>query len=214
MKGRREAVYRHRLMGALIGVLVLMILFVHWKGTPRDASLRDELQFRNTREVVLELPPTTTHERVPSAPSRPRMPVPVPSDEVVRDPVELSDAEWVLDEVPEIGEGTGASGESEIPVSNPDRPARITHIVEPPRSDIPEPFRGEIIVHVRVVLNASGEVVTTTLESIENRNGDSVETTEEAWITRVLEAASKWRFRPAEHQGRNVWTETVIPFYL
>lgn len=201
-------------MGSMIVVLSVFILFVHWKPTHRDSIRNQQIDFGSEQVATLELPPSTTHRVIETAPSRPVTPVPVPVDEILVDPIELPDAELNLDEVLDLSQSS-SSGEGErMLVSEPQQPARISHIVEPSQSIVPEPYRGRVVVDVRLLIGPDGLVEQASIVRLTSSGEEQSANETESWLDLVLDAAYQWRFRPAVDQGRAVWSETVIQFHL
>lgn len=198
----------------MILVLVLLILFVHWKPTQRESGRNEQIDFGGERVATLELPPSTTHRVIQPAPSRPVTPVPEPVDEIVADPIDLPDAELNLDDALELSQSSSqGEGERRL-VDDPEQPARITQIVEPSRSIVPEPYRGRVVVDVRLVIGSDGEVEEATLVRLTTSEEDPLSIETESWLDSVLDAAYQWQFRPALDQGEEVWSETIIQFHL
>lgn len=214
MDATRNMTHRHRFMGSMILVLVTLILLVQWKPWLRESVRHQEIDFGGERTAMLELPPSTTHRTVDFSPSRPVTPVPVPDDQIIEDPVELPDAELNLEEGLELSQPSSRGEGERVPVPNPEQPARITHIVEPSRSIVPDGYRGRVVVDVRLLIDPDGEVEEARLLRVTTSDGEVLSVEAESWLDSVLDAAYQWRFRGAEEQGESVWSETTIQFHL
>ncbi|MEX0593923.1 MAG: hypothetical protein WD115_04045 [Balneolaceae bacterium] len=206
--------HRHRFMGSMILVLVLIILFVHWTPMQRESTRKQEIDFGRERTAPLELPPSTTHRTVDVLPSRPVTPVPVPDDEIIQDPLELPDAELNLEEALDLSQPSSRGEGERIPVTDPEQPARILQIVEPSRSSVPDEYRGAVVVDVRLLIRPDGGVDEARLLQVTTRDGTVLSMDSEPWLDSVLDAAYQWRFRAAEEEGESVWSETTIQFHL
>ncbi|MGM0506167.1 MAG: hypothetical protein ACQER4_03130 [Bacteroidota bacterium] len=206
--------HRHRFMGSMILVLVILILLVQWKPAKRESARHQEIDFGGERTNTLELPPSTTHRIIEPTPSRPVTPIPVPDDEIIEDPVELPDAELNLDEALESSQPSSQGEGDRVPVADPEQPARIVQIVEPSRSSVPEEYRGRVVVDVRLLIGPDGTVEEARLLRISAGDEETLSVESEPWLNSVLDAAFQWQFRAAEDENRAVWSETTIQFHL
>lgn len=192
-------------------VLILFILLFR-------ISPKISIDSRNTQRILLNEPFTidlidiTTQSAPLASPPKPRVPVDVTQDPIIdeTDLDPLFDFEFIFEslESPTLGVGTGSApgeGKGEI-VRDPQRPPRVQRIVEPVSPD--QSIRAEITA--LLTINPSGKVMDVEFQNIRiyNELTQQFETATEinpAFLDATEYAALQWIFRPATHQGKEVW---------
>lgn len=212
---RIESEYRVRILGALVGVLVVAVGLVHlWPpslGGERDLPFSDRPQ-----EVidVEEIVPTTQSEAAPPPPA-PLPPVVVPNDVLIEEPMTFDDGPLPI---ADASDDTRLSpGDTGPPTASrlPDVDARLVRAVQPdyPAAARDEGVRARVLVAVRV--DARGRVSEASVVERWRLSDDVTEAVAALQFgleDAALDAARRSLFRPAESGGRPVATETTITF--
>ncbi|MCR9131911.1 MAG: hypothetical protein NXI08_05035 [bacterium] len=200
--------YHHRVMGALIvSLLILIAVFKFWPEQERKVNVfifpEDEVLF--VEEMVI-----TKQANAPASPPRPQVPIPVPNDVVIEEEIEFPEFDTMifLDSL-SIAETTGQTGNENRISGNPDRPPRISRIVEPTLSEEATKSELKSMILVNFTVNSNGTVREAYIAEIRKYKGNSdeyevVQDLGFGIIQDVLEAAYKWRFRPATENGERV----------
>lgn len=204
-----ESGYINRLLLSVLAIQVAVLcLFKFW---PADA--RQEVSYRDEpprQEVLIDEIQITEQRSSPPPPPKPRIPQPVPSDEIIE-----YDPDFELDlEVPEmpdleVGTGTAMDGEEASIVSNPQIPPTVVRIVEASSPEgVPPELKGNIEMIVNFLVDKQGRVEEASIIEIRRYNGEGdyevLEFIEYGLMDAVLRAALQWRFRPARQNGEPV----------
>lgn len=204
----RDLAYRNRLLTALAGVQLLLLLAIRIApartGAPEPrfspAPAGDPFAIEAIA-VTRQAPPRV----VPMPPS---VPPPRLTDRVIEDPLDLPE-EWFEFTSPPLDTGGGLDSEGDPIVTDPARPPVPIRIVEP-RSDglLPETYRSNVRVRVGFEVEKDGSVSRVVILTVELKNADGRFEPWSAIPERVLRevelAAGQWEFRPAVHQNRTV----------
>jgi hypothetical protein len=204
-----ETAYINRLLASVLAIqIVVLCLFKFW-----PADLQQEEPYRTEpprQEVLIDEIMITEQRSSPPPPPRPRIPQPVPTDEVIEyEP----DFELDLDtpDMPDLEPGTGTAmdGEESSIVSNPQIPPTVVRIVEASSPDgVPPELKGNIEMIVNFLVDKEGRVEEASIVEIRRYNGDGeyevLEFIEYGLMDAVLRAALQWRFRPARQGGEPV----------
>lgn len=192
---------------------VLILFIILFRFTPNiNINSVNAQNFVKNEPFQIDLIDITTQTAPLASPPKPQIPVDVTQDPII-DETDLDpifDLNFVFEslELPEFGVGTGfAPGEGigEI-IKDPQRPPRVQRIVEPVSPD--QSIRAEITA--LLTINPSGRVVDVEFQNIRvyNELTQQFETATEidpAFLDATEYAALQWIFRPATHQGKEVW---------
>lgn len=204
----RHIAYRTRFIGCLaLSLLLVVLLFRFFPRFPDEDPLFEDED--TLEEIAFDVVPQTEPQAQPPPPPSPRSPEPVPEDEVVEEEFELEDAEMAE----RFGDGEldmpGDEGDPDAVHENPSRPPNVMRIVEPVTPDQAREagIRARLVVTFEVSPQGTVQEVSISRRLIyDEEEGDYVEVDhighgiEDA----TLRAASQWRFRPAEDEGRAV----------
>lgn len=202
--------HEHIFMFSLILVELFCIALIHL--LPNTESETRQIEYYAPRaEFFVEDVIITKQPTAPASPPRPQVPVPVPNDQIVEEIIEFPDFDDLFSEDPiQIDEdGIGRKGDSGTVVGSPDQPPSVVRIVEPTIPDAAKraDIKAEIIVSFLVDTNGNVEEVI--FSEIRIYDGDTYEVVNDIGygiMEAIMEAASKWRFRPANHEGEPVKT--------
>jgi len=204
------------MLSLVIAQLLLIGIFKFW---PKEEEEETVYQEESVQQVTLiDEVEITVQESAPPAPPKPQIPQPVPDDEVVEEEIEF-DAELNLLDMPisDPGKGTGEFGDEDVIVSNPQLPPTVVKIVEAtPPSNVPQEFKGKLEMIVNFLVDKNGDVEEVSIVEIRKYNDDgSYETLpylQHGLMDAVLEAALRWKFRPARQNGEPVKSYTKQRF--
>lgn len=209
-----ELSYYHRIQLALICTLVVMNIafrittrpFISTVDSFRDISASEQVSFR---EVEI-----TVQKSAPAAPSTPQVPVPVPDHEIIEEE-EFDLTSLINDNFPEQSEftGMGTSEEEAKLVKSPDQPPGLKKIVEP---IVPKEAKNAGVkarIYVSFLVDEKGNVADVSVSRIELFDPSSgrfkvVNHVGYGLMGATMEAASRWKFKPARHNGKPVKTYT------
>jgi len=168
-----------------------------------------------------------THQGGSTTPPNPVVPIEVPNDKIIPDPLThiqnenlLAGDTLGLGNMPGGGSGSGAGqGEGNAIASNPDRPPTIVKIVEPaiPNKARQENIRAEVLVNFLVGKDGKPQDVSVAQIRVydqKQEKWETVSTIGHGIIDATLEAAAQWRFRPAQNNGKKVraYTQHIFTF--
>ena len=204
------------MLSLVIAQLLLIGIFKFW---PKEEEEETVYQEESVQQVTLiDEVEITVQESAPPAPPKPQIPQPVPDDEVVEEEIEF-DAELNLLDMPisDPGKGTGEFGDEDVIVSNPQLPPTVVKIVEAtPPSNVPPELKGKLEMIVNFLVDKNGDVEEVSIVEIRKYNDDgSYETLpylQHGLMDAVLEAALRWKFRPARQNGEPVKAYTKQRF--
>ncbi|MEP0164787.1 MAG: energy transducer TonB [Balneola sp.] len=212
----KQTEYQHRLMLCLMFSLIIMILiFKLWPHLVTENT--DKVYIEPTQEIFVEQSIATKQETTPASPPKPQIPVPVPTDEVIEEDIELLDFEDMLS-LEKLGEGeVGQTGDSDQPVASPQRSPTPLKIIEPATPE--EARNAEVIaeVYVTFLVDKKGIVEEIFISSIRKyeknaRDYEIVQQIGYGIMGASLTAAKKWRFNPAIDNGKPVKAYTTQVF--
>lgn len=214
---KRNHTYRNRILLSIVVAQLLAIgVFKFW---PDQKEKERVYQVDDSQEVALiDEMEITVQQSSPPAPPKPRIPTPVPDDEIIEEELEF-ESELNLLELPvtEPGQGTALRGDKESIVSNPQLPPTVVKIVEATTPEnVPSDLKGRLEFIVNFLVDKNGEVEEASIVEIRKYdNNGSYETMpfiKHGLMDAVLEAALRWKFRPARHQGDSVKSFTKQRF--
>lgn len=186
--------------------LIFILLFNFWPQFEFQETVFDNYAAREIDMDMVEI--TQQPVQSPPPPPTPQVPVPVPDDYIVDEILDLEDLSDV--DQPDFGDIDlpEAEGDEFAVHDNPQRPPNVTRIVEPVVSQ--EARRANIRAQIMVsfLVDESGVVEEVSIAEIRVFDEDDeyqvVEAIGYGLIEATLDAASKWRFRPAEDGGEQV----------
>lgn len=205
-------------MAALVmAQLLVLAVFNLWPVTEnvevyQDITVTDE-------NVALEDIQVTTQQSSPPPPPRPQVPRPVPNDEVIEEeivfedynPSDFADSLPVQD-VGQVGNRDGITG-------NPDVSPSVVRIVEfnTPEEAVKAGLRARIFINFLV--DREGNVEEAYIDHVEvyDREIDrfvEVDRLDYGITEKVLEAAMRWKFRPARKNGEPVKSYAIHSFTI
>jgi len=213
-----ELEHEHRFMMSLIcAQLIVLIIIKSWPATEIPTS--KVLDSFAEEVTYVENAIITKQTSAPAAPPRPRVPVPVPNDQVIEEEIEFPEFDDLISKFDAEGEEgfSEATGEGEF-VGSPERPPGLVRIVEP---TVPEAAkRADIKVRVLVtfLVGTKGEVEDFYISEIRlyNEDGSFEKVNEVGYgiMDAVLQAAAKWKFIAATDNGRPVKTYVENSFNI
>jgi hypothetical protein len=160
--------------------------------------------------ITVDVPERTRQRAGIGAPPKPVIPVPVPSDKLVEEVIELPEFRLDLN-LPTLTGLTiqGMPGEvGEGIVSNPARPASVLRIVEPIFPEEAKAAGIRAVIVVTFVVSSEGLVSDVSVNEIRQygKDGNYSVTNKIGYglVEATLRAALQWKFRPAQNQGKAV----------
>lgn len=200
--------YHHRIMGTIIlSQLLLISVFKFW---PEQEILRSVPVYFEREAFIVEEMIITRQANAPASPPKPQIPIPVPNDEVIEDIIEFPELEELISfDSLSVSTTTGQRGDEERISGNPDRPPRISRIVEPTLTAEARSSGIKAMVLVNFLVSSQGLVKEAYIAEIrlyegKTDNYEVVNDLQYGILQDVLEAAYKWRFRPAQEEDENV----------
>jgi hypothetical protein len=195
-------------MGTIIISQIFMIsVFKFWPEQEIESYV--PIFFEKEAFIVEEMI-VTKQTNTPASPPKPQIPIPVPNDIVIEDIIEFPELEELISfDSLSISITTGQRGDEERISGNPDRVPRISRIVEPTLTSEAMAAGIKSMVLVNFLVSSRGIVKEAYIAEIRLYEGSSeryevVKDLEYGILQDVLEAAYKWRFRPAEEDGEQV----------
>ncbi|MDX1639688.1 MAG: hypothetical protein R3281_17125 [Balneolaceae bacterium] len=204
-----EVPYRLKIMGGIIASELMMLMLVVWWPVQQRERPPQEISYSES-EIAIEQIQITTQESSPPPPPTPQVPVPVPDDQIIEeDPIVLEEIDLLDLPNPMEMEGTGVLGDADRVASSPHTPPSVVRIVEP---TVPEAAKKADIkaeIWVSFLVDKEGRVEEASIAQIKVYD-DKVKFSE--IVDRInyglpeatLEAALRWRFRPAQNNGEPV----------
>lgn len=214
---RSDATYRRRLLASAVVVLGLGIALVHlWPVLPPSAP---DFPFRERgpeRIEINEIQPTTqSRERTPPPPA-PVPPVVVPNDVVIEENIEFGDGTLTIEDPGDDERLQEGNSTVTTATRRPDTNARLFRAVQP---DYPSAARKRSVrarVRVAVQVSKTGRVeeaiVLKRWRLSDGGGALPVARLEYGLEEAALVAARQSRFRPAQHNGSPVASQTTLTF--
>jgi len=214
MQSRRRSYY-DRVLGALVGVLLLVIVLVRvWPATPEEpASL-----FRDRPSApiqVEDVQPTSQSQKQTPPPPAPLPPVVVPDEVLVTEDLDFGEAELRV-ETPEDDAQLQEGADRTTAARAPDTGARLLRNVQPtyPAAAQEDDVRARVEVEVKI--GTQGRVQSATIRKRWRLRSDgSPQRVAELGYgleDAALAAARRSLFQPARHRGTPVATRTILTF--
>lgn len=210
--------YRRRFLAALALVLGLGIAVVRWWPLPSASSPENPFRERGPERIQLkEIQPTAqeSRERTPPPPT-PVPPVVVPNEVVISEEIEFGEGRLDIEVPGEDERLREGSSETTSTAQRPDTDARLFRAVQP---DYPEAAREQSVrarVEVSVQVSKTGQVQEATVlkrwRLLDEGRARPVAHLKHGLEQAALVAARRSRFRPAQHNGTPVATQTTLTF--
>jgi len=196
------------IMGCIIvSELLMLSLILFWPVENTEETYQDIVYSES--EIAMEKIEITTQESAPPPPPAPLVPVPVPDDEVIEEEIVFEELELQELSKPMTLEGIGVLGEQDRVSANPQLPPSVVRIVEPtvPEAAKKADVRAEI--WVSFLVNREGIVEEASISQIKLFDKDEkkfmlVDRIDYGLAEATIEAALKWKFRPAKDEGELV----------
>lgn len=205
-------------MLSLICAELICLLILKW--WPVQVQPPQEYQEVYSNEIIyVENAIVTRQTSSPAAPPVPRVPVPVPNDEIIEEEIDFPDFDEIISKHDGDGEEgfSDALGEGEF-VGSPQQPAGLVRIVEPTVPEAAKRAGVKVRVKVTFLVGLKGNVEDYYISEIrvfdEAGNYELVKQIGYGIMEAVMEAAAKWRFTPARDQGRPVKTYVENSFNI
>ena len=200
--------YQHRVMVSIImAQLILISVFRLWPQMEEEEPVYQSIQ---KEAFIVEEMVVTKEANAPASPPKPQVPIPVPNDEVIEDIIEFPDIDDFFTQEPmDDGITTGQTGNDQRISGNPDRPPRVIRIVEPVLTEGAKRANIKAMIVVNFLVNGDGSVREAYIAEVRlfDDNGENYKVVPEigyGLMQATIEAALKWRFRPAEEEGDRV----------
>jgi len=209
--------YRRRFLVSLAVVLGLGIALVRWWPAPSPSSPDGPFRERGPERIQInEVRPTTqSRERTPPPPP-PVRPKVVPNDVVIEEEVEFDEGTLTIEDPSDDERLQEGNSETTTAARRPDTNARLFRAVQP---DYPSDAREESVqarVRVAVQVSKSGRVkeaaVLKRWRLSEDGRARLVARLRHGLEEAALGAARRSRFRPAQHNGAPVASQTTLTF--
>lgn len=207
-----DTAYLNRFLVYLAASLLLTIAaFKFWPSNEIGAfPLAVVSTFEEPLMIAVDVPERTRQRAGVGAPSKPVIPLPVPTDRLVEDVIELPEFRLDLNLQPLTGLTTqGMPGEAgDGIVSNPARPASVLRIVEPIFPEEAQAAGLRAVIVVTFVVSSEGLVSDVSVKEIRlySKDGNYSVTNKIGYglVEATLRAALQWKFRPAQNEGKAV----------
>lgn len=205
------------MVSIIVAQLILISTFKFW-----PASKKETVSFNqfDKKAIIVEEMIITKQANAPASPPKPQVPIPVPNDNILEEIIDFPELDNLLTiDLLSIENTTGQKGEEELISGNPDRPPRVVKIVEPvvPEGVKQAGIKATITVNFTVL--SDGSVKEAYIAEIRQykENGVDFEIVKDigfGLLEATLEAAYKWKFRPASERGENVgaYTQDIFTF--
>lgn len=201
----------------IISQLILICTFKFW---PETKVSETKIYTFDDSAIIVEEMIITKQSNAPASPPKPQVPIPVPSDIIIEDIVEFPEIDIFLNTDPlSLLESTGQRGEEERISGNPDRPPKVVKIVEPiiPEEAKQANIKAMILVNFVVLKDGTvKEAYIAEIRKFENNGKDFsiVKDIGFGLLQATIDAAYKWKFRPATENGESVaaYTQEIFSF--
>lgn len=200
--------HEHVFMFSLIVVELFFISLIHF--LPKVHSESQSLQYYAPQpDFFVEDVIITQQQTAPASPPRPQVPVPVPNDQIIEDLIDFPEFDDLFSEDPIQIEkdGIGRVGDTGKIVGSPDQPPSIVRIVEPTVPEAAKQAKIKAEVIVSFLIDTEGNVEEVIFSEIRVYDGNDYEIVNSIGygiLEAINEAAFRWKFRPAKHEGEPV----------
>lgn len=218
--GPRESRYRIRFMSSVILAEIIAICFFNFWPVPENAGNENIPTDFSDDVIAIEDAVITRQESRPPPPPKPQIPIPVPNDEVIEEkPIKLDEINFSKYADSLSTSLTGSQGDSDKPVSNPQKSPSIIRIVEPTVPEAAQKAKIKAEIWVSFLVDKQGKVEEASISQIKLYNRETgevrnVNTINYGLTEATLNAALQWKFRPATEDGKPVkaYTKHIFTF--
>lgn len=208
--------YIHRIMlSIIVSQLILISVFRLWP----EMEQKEEVFYSFEREAFIVEEMIITHQaNAPASPPKPQVPIPVPNDNVIEEEIEFPELEDFISSDPLSEElTTGQRGDEERISGNPERPPRVIKIFEPTFPAEARRAGVKAMVFVNFLVSREGLVKEAYISEIrlydeKGKNYEVVQDIGYGLLEATIEAAYKWKFRPAKDEDELVGAYTQNSF--
>ncbi|MDX1619092.1 MAG: hypothetical protein R3224_09925 [Balneolaceae bacterium] len=200
--------YRLKIMASIIASELLMLTMILFWPVEKKSQNYQDIVYSET-EIAMEKVEITTQESSPPPPPAPIVPVPVPDDEIIEEEIVFEELDLQEFNKPMELEGMGVLGERDQVAANPQRPPSVVRIVEPTVPSEAKKADVKAEIWVSFLVNREGDVEEASISQIKlfDKNKEEfvlVNQINYGLAEATIEAALKWKFRPAKNQGEIV----------
>lgn len=201
----------------IISQLIVIAIFKFW---PKKESIVQTSIFFENETLVVEEMIITRQSNVPAAPPKPQIPIPIPNDMLIGDYIEFPELETLISfDSLSVLTTTVQTGDEERISGNPDVTPRIIKIVEPTLTKSATRSGIKAMILVNFLVSSQGIVKEAYIAEIKLYKGKSnefevIDDLQHNILNDVLEAAYKWRFKPANENGVAVGTYIQEAFLI
>lgn len=209
----------HILINIIVVEFLLIGLFKYW---PKIKTSSDVQNFAPAEHPLILSDITITRQGgTPPMPPMPAIPVAVPNNTIIKDPIPDLNLNNSLNLKGLPGnEGLGGEGGGPPSIaSNPKVPPSVVKIVEPAVPPAAKKANIKVEIVVNFLVNTDGKVDKATITQIKLYNNDLKEYKVVKSIgygipKATIDAAMQWRFRPARQDGKSVraYTKHIFTF--
>lgn len=212
--------YKLRIMGCIaVAELLILMLVLFWPVEEKKINTFQDIEPIEDA-IAIEDVQITTQRSSPPPPPTPQVPVPVPNDEIIeQEPIVLEDLdiqEWA--KTLEV-QGRGPGGNSDQVAANPAQSPSLVRIVEPTVPQEAKKANIKAEIWVSFLVNTEGNVEEASISRIKlyDKKGESYEIVKSinyGLPEATIDAALRWKFRPAKDGGEPVraYTEHIFSF--
>ena len=203
-----EASYNVRILSCIIAIELLVLAVFNFWPKPDTEKVFQDLVFSENSTAIEEVL-ITRQESSPPPPPSPRVPVPVPNDEIIEEEIVFQEVDFSeFSDSLSLPED-GRLGDTDRVSANPQRAPSLVKIVEANKTEAAKEADLRVRVWVNFLVGKEGRVEEASIASVEVYDEDEkkfkpVQTIGYGLTGEILTAALQWRFRPAQDQGEPV----------
>ena len=201
--------YRVRILSAIVVVQISVILLFQFWPTNITSDPNGAVDF-SEEAIALEDIVRTEQQNSPPPPPKPQTPIPEPTEEIIEEDLIILENLNVSKYSDSLSiEMIGSDGEADEPVSSPQVPPQVIHIVEPTVPDAAKRENVKAEIWVNLLVDTNGRVEEASINEIivyDQELGEkrSVQSINYGLTEATLDAALQWKFRPAQNNGNPV----------
>lgn len=206
-------------MACIIAAEVIALGFFNLWPVPNESEKTNQDINFSDNVVAIEDVVMTRQQNQPPPPPTPQVPIPVPNDKVIEEEIkldEINDSEFSDSLSISV---KGSMGNSDKPMTNPQRGPSVIRIVEPTVPEAAKKANIKAEIWVSFLVNKEGLVEEASISQIKVYNRETgevrtVQTINYGLTEATLNAALQWKFRPAQNDGEIVraYTRHIFTF--
>lgn len=206
--------------GIIVAELLMISLVLFWPVRENKSTTFQDIEPIEDA-IAIEDVQITTQRSSPPPPPTPQVPVPVPNDQIIEeDPIVIEDLnrQNLPNPINETGSGAGGNTSGAI-AANPEQSPSLVRIVEPTVPEAAKKADVKAEIWVSFLVNTEGNVEEASISRIKlyDKKGDSfkiVNSINYGLAEATIDAALRWKFRPAKNNGEPVkaFTEHIFSF--